>query len=208
MSLSNTLLTVEGIEGVGKSTALQFIKEYLTQKNQSFILTREPGGTLIAEKIRSLLLTLTPEETMQPETELLLLFAARVQHVHNVILPALKTKKWVICDRFLDASFAYQGGGRGIASHHIQQLAEWLLKDLHPIRTILLDAPPELGLMRAKNRGPKDRIESETLSFHERVRAGYLERARQDKKRFRMIDASQSLEQVNQDLKKVMDELF
>lgn len=201
-------LTIEGIEGVGKSTAVKFIQDYLTKTNKNFITTREPGGTLIAEQIRKVLLTPNSDELMLPETELLLMFASRVQHINNIILPALNDGKWVICDRFVDASFAYQGGGRGIDLSHIEMLDKWLVDKVQPRITILLDAPSEIGLTRAKHRGPHDRIEQEKIDFFERARAVYLTRATQDYKRFRVIDATQSFEVVQWELKRVLNELL
>lgn len=200
-------LTIEGTEGVGKSTALKCIQDFLTQAGTDFIVTREPGGTMIAEQIRQILLTPNPTETIIPETELLLMFASRLQHVKHVILPALAAGKWVVSDRFIDASFAYQGGGRGIDLSHIEMLEKWLLQDLKPDLTLLFDAPAHIGLERAKHRGAQDRIEQEKVDFFERVRKGYLQRMEQDKKRFRLIDATQPLEKVQAELKQVMDEL-
>lgn len=197
-------ITIEGIEGVGKSTAVKFIEEHLSRQHKSFVVTREPGGTGVAEQIRKVLLTLNSEEIILPETELLLMFASRAQHIANVITPALNAGKWVVCDRFDDASFAYQGGGRGINLSYIQMLDDWLVKR-HPDITILLDASPEMGLMRAKHRGPQDRIETEKTIFFDRVRAVYLERAKLASKRFRVIDASQSIEAVQQEIKKILD---
>lgn len=199
-------ISIEGIEGVGKSTAVKYIADYLTQLNIPFILTREPGGTKIAEQIRKILLTPSTDEIMQAETELLLMFASRVQHIANIIIPALNAGNWVVCDRFDDASFAYQGGGRLIDLAHIKILDDWLVK-VHPDRTILLDASPETGLMRAKCRGPQDRIEQEKAVFFERVRATYLARAKEDPMRFRVIDASQSLQKVQNEIKNILDAL-
>jgi len=201
-------LTVEGIEGVGKSTAVQFIQTYLTRRHIAFILTREPGGTPIAEQVRTILLTPNAAERMVPETELLLMFASRVQHITQVIKPALKAGKWVVSDRFVDASFAYQGGGRGISMQKIQMLEDWLVQEMRPHCTILLDAPPEVGLSRAKSRGQYDRIEQEKIDFHARVRQAYLQRAEQDKDRFRIIDATQSLEKVQEALGKILNALI
>lgn len=200
-------LTLEGTEGVGKSTALKFIQEYLSKAGKNYIVTREPGGTTIAEQIRQVLLTPNPSEIMKPETELLLMFAARIQHVQQVIQPALAAGQWVVSDRFIDASFAYQGGGRGIDVERIEALEKWLLPHLKPNLTILFDAPAQIGLERAKHRGAQDRIEQEKIDFFERVREGYLQRMQQDKKRFRLIDATQSLENVQVELKKILNEI-
>lgn len=198
-------LTVEGIEGVGKSTAVKFIHDYFINQNKEIVLTREPGGTLIAEHIRKLVLNPVYDEIMLPETELLLMFACRTQHIYHIIRPALQAGKCVISDRFLDATFAYQGGGRGVDLSQIHLLSEWLVNGLLPDLTILLDAPPEIGLMRAKHRGPHDRIEKETLAFHQRVRDGYLQRAQDEPQRFRLIDATQPLHEVQKALKEILD---
>jgi len=201
-------LTIEGIEGVGKTTAVKFIEQWLFDKKIDFVTTREPGGTVIAEQIRQVLLTPNTKEPLQPHAELLLMFAARAQHITQVLEPALKAHQWVISDRFVDASYAYQGGGRGIPIEKISMLDHWIVNGLLPHRTILLDAPPELGLMRAKNRSAQDRIEQEKIDFFERVRAAYLFRAEQEPKRFRVIDATKPLEDVQSQLIHVLSELI
>lgn len=200
-------LTIEGVEGVGKSTAMEYIQDYLRTKKIDFILTREPGGTSLAEEIRQVLLKPNSEEVMLPETELLLMFASRIQHIAHVILPALREGKWVVSDRFVDASFAYQGGGRGIDLARIEYMEKWLVHPLHPDMTLLLDASAEIGLARAKHRGPHDRIEMEKIDFFERVRAVYLARATEDPKRFRIIDATEPLDLVHANIRKMLDEL-
>jgi len=205
MQSKNIFLTLEGIEGVGKSTAMNFIKAYLTDAKKNFIVTREPGGTPIAEQIRQLLLT-PSKEIIIPETELLLMFACRVQHIHSVILPALKAGQWVLSDRFVDASYAYQGGGRKIDFKYIEMLEHWLIQAIQPDVTLLLDAPPEIGLMRAKNRGVHDRIEQEKIDFFERARAAYLERARREPKRFHIIDATLPIKTIELQLKKILNQ--
>jgi dTMP kinase len=206
--LTEKFLTIEGIEGVGKSTAVKFIQQYLTQHNQQFIVTREPGGTVIAEQIRHILLTPNTEERMTIDTELLLMFASRAQHIAHVILPALQAKKWVVSDRFVDATYAYQGGGREMQMAQINQLDQWIVGQVQPRRTILLDAPAAIGLARAKHRGPQDRIEQEKVDFFERVRAVYLERAAKFSHRFIIVDATQSLEQVQAELANILAELI
>ncbi|OGO93582.1 MAG: dTMP kinase [Coxiella sp. RIFCSPHIGHO2_12_FULL_42_15] len=190
-------VSLEGIEGVGKSTALQFLQRYLQQHSISVVFTREPGGTPIAEAIRQVLLG-HYTEPMTSDTELLLMFAGRAQNIAQVILPALQRGQWVLSDRFTDASFAYQGGGRGIATQHIIELARWVQKDLQPDLTFLLDAPVEVGLQRVSGRGAKDRIEAEGIEFFKRVRAAYLGLAEREPERFYVIDATQEVAQVQQ----------
>ena len=207
-ALTNKFITIEGIEGVGKTTAVKVIQDYLIQQQQEFVLTREPGGTMIAEDIRKILLTPNDKEVITPNAELLLMFACRAQHLKNVILPALHAGKWVISDRFVDASYAYQGGGRKIDMAKIEILDQWVVGDIQPHVTILLDASPKIGLTRAKNRGPHDRIEQEKIDFFERVREIYLERAARFPQRFFIVDAAQPLEKVQVELKKKINELF
>lgn len=196
-------ITLEGCEGVGKSTALTFIQRYFTEKNIDFIVTREPGSTPVAEAIREVLLHRN-DESILPITELLLLFASRAQHIAHVIKPALHAGKTVICDRFTDSSFAYQGGGRQMSDAQIQTLSHWVQGDLQPTLTLLFDAPVEIGLARIHERNNQDRIEKEKTEFFERVRAAYLNRAKQFPNRFVMIDATQSLELVQQQIKSAL----
>lgn len=197
MNKEARFISIEGGEGAGKSTAIKTIQNYLQQHGIAHIITREPGGTPLAEKIRSLLLDKS-DEVLLPESELLLFFAGRYQHIQHVIKPALEKGLWVISDRFVEASFAYQGAGRGIAEARIEYLKEWLIKDLSPQHTLLLDAPPALGLDRIKTRGELDRIESEKIDFFNRVRAYYLDLAAKEKERFHIIDTSQSLADVEE----------
>ena len=193
-------ISVEGIEGVGKSTAVKFLVEYLKSKHIDVIATREPGGTPIAEEIRALLLK-HHEELLSDDAELLLMFAGRAQHVAQKIKPALLQGQWVITDRFVDASFAYQGGGRGINIERIATLAKWVLDDFMPTLTLLLDAEVATGFARVSMRGNMtDRFEEEDRSFFDRVRDVYLQRAAQFPQRFRIIQADQPLVAVQQQL--------
>jgi dTMP kinase len=186
-------ITLEGGEGVGKTTNLDFIQDYLTSRGIVVLRTREPGGTSIGERVRDILLN---SYAMDTWTELLLMFAARAQHISEVIRPALVSGKWVLSDRFTDASHAYQGGGRGLDGEIIGRLEAWVQQELQPDLTLLLDAPVELGMARAKNRGETDRFESERLDFFEKVRAAYLARAERFPERIRRVDASGSLAEV------------
>ena len=166
-------ITVEGIEGVGKSTNIDFLSSLIKDRGLAVICTREPGGTPMAERIRQLLLE-HGEEPITDIAELLLFFAARSLHIHNSIKPALQAGQWVVCDRFTDASRAYQGNGRGLDQDTISTLAAWVQEDLQPDLTILLDAPAEIGMDRAGRRGKADRLETEKTEFYARVRDGYL----------------------------------
>jgi dTMP kinase len=192
-------LTLEGAEGVGKSTNIEYITQYLEQRDIEYVLTREPGGTQLAEKIRNLLLAVH-EEPMSELTELLLVFAARAQHLNKVIEPALSKGNWVVCDRFTDATFAYQGAGRGLSVETIGQLQSLVQGELRPDLTLILDLNPEIGLARASNRGELDRFELEQQSFFRHVRQGYLDIAQAEPERCRVIDASKPLTDVKLDL--------
>lgn len=199
-------ITIEGTEGAGKSTALQFIQSYLTKAGKEVVVTREPGGTVVAEEIRKILLHPMNSETIQPETELLLMFAGRAQHISRCILPALQSGKWVISDRYIDASYAYQGGGRGIDFYHIKALDKLVVGNFYPDLTLLLDVPAEIGFARAEKRSPiRDRIEQEKIDFFLRVRSVYLDRAKQDPNRIKIIDASLALPVVQANIGKALD---
>ncbi|OAH96684.1 dTMP kinase [Methylomonas methanica] len=193
-------ITLEGGEGVGKSTNLQFIKQLLEERGIPFVLTREPGGTGIAEKIRGILLE-RQAESLTEQAELLLVFAARAQHIQQVILPALQQGQWVVCDRFTDATYAYQGGGRNMNLQTIAWLENAVQGELRPDLTFVFDAPIEIGMQRAKHRGELDRFETEQLAFFERVRQAYLQRAATDLQRYKIIDASLPLHEVQQQLR-------
>ena len=199
-------ITIDGVEGAGKSTQIDFIRDYLSNKGINVILTREPGGTELGEKIRELLLN--PEtKSMHSETELLLMFAARNEHIHSKIMPALVQGDWVLSDRFTDASYAYQGGGRGLDISRITQLEQWVLQDFTPDMTLLLDVPVELGMSRIESRGKKDRIELEAMDFFDRVREAYINRSKQFPDRIKLIDSSQTVEYTTQQIKAILDSI-
>jgi dTMP kinase len=197
-------ITLEGSEGVGKSTNIAFIRDWFAARSLSLCLTREPGGTPLAESIRGLLLA-PRDEAMAADAELLLVFAARAQHLAQVIRPALDAGGWVLCDRFTDATYAYQGGGRGLDTGTIASLETLVQGSLRPGLTLLLDVPVEIGLARAAQRGEKDRFELEKLEFFERVRVAYLARAQALPQQFRLIDASRSLAEVQEQIAAVLD---
>jgi dTMP kinase len=205
--INNAFISVEGNEGVGKSTVMSYLKRLLEKNKCQFVATREPGGTEIAERIRSLLLE-HHEEKMADDTELLLLFAGRAQHIEKVIRPALANNEWVISDRFTDASFAYQGGARGIELSRIEALANWVQGDLWPSLTLLLDAPVDVAMARVSKRGKKDRIEQEKIEFFEKVRQSYLDLAKKHPERFVLVDASQDQEKVCYDIGQIMNQRF
>ena len=193
--MSGLFITLEGPEGAGKSTNRDYLAMCLRAAGIEVLLTREPGGTPLAERIRELLLA-PSDEAMAADTELLLVFAARAQHLAQVIRPALARGCVVLCDRFTDATYAYQGGGRGLSQQRIAELERFVQGDLRPDLTLLFDLPVEQGLARAAARGRLDRFEQEQRSFFEAVRQTYLQRAALAPQRYRLLDASQSLQQV------------
>lgn len=192
--MKGRFITIEGVEGVGKSTNISYIERFLEARDIEFVSTREPGGTVLAERIRDVLLD-KAESSMDPMTELLLMFAARKQHTEELIKPALERGKWVICDRYTDSSYAYQGGGRGLDSKIISKIEKLTLGNFKPDLTIVLDLPVKKGLARAGNRGELDRFELESEKFFKRVRATFLARAKTHK-RYHVINASRSLSAV------------
>jgi dTMP kinase len=200
-------ITVEGIEGVGKSTNIEFLSALIEQRGFSVLVTREPGGTPMAERIREMLLE-HGDEPLPDIAESLLFFASRSLHVNNTIRPALDAGKWVVCDRFTDASRAYQGYGRGLGVERINLLADWVHGDLQPDLTLLLDAPAEVGKDRAEKRGATDRLDAEEAAFYQRVRDGYLSLAAAEPERFAVVDASRELAQVQAEIRREVDRLF
>ncbi|MCK4864083.1 MAG: dTMP kinase [Gammaproteobacteria bacterium] len=199
-------ITVEGTEGVGKSTNMAFIEEWLIKSGKELIVTREPGGTELGEKLRAVLLD-AKEQSMCDDTELLLMFAARAQHLQEVILPALNAGKWVLCDRFTDSTYAYQGGGRGIKMSSIAELEQWVQGDLRPDMTFVLDLPIDIGLERAGKRSAPDRFELEKHDFFNKVRDTFLARAAVQPDRYSVIDASPSISDVQQSIQVVLEKM-
>jgi dTMP kinase len=205
--VSGLFITLEGPEGAGKSTNREYLAQRLREQGIEVLLTREPGGTPLAERVRELLLA-PSAEPMAADTELLLVFAARAQHLAEVIRPALARGIVVLCDRFTDATYAYQGGGRGLSVERIGQLEQFVQGALRPDLTLLFDLPIEVGLARAEARGRLDRFEQEARSFFQAVRQTYLERAAQAPARYRIVDAGQSLAQVQLALEAILPELL
>lgn len=196
-------VTLEGLDGAGKSTHVLGLVEHLRGRGLDVVCTREPGGTELGETLRHILLT----QAMQLETEALLMFASRCEHLRTVIEPALAAGKWVVCDRFTDATYAYQGGGRQLGTHKVEALEAWLHPDLQPQRTWLFDVPLEVARERLSRSRDLDRFEQEGADFFERTRAAYHERARQQPARFRILDSSRDIEQVRAELISQADEL-
>lgn len=197
-------ITLEGVDGAGKSTQLTWIAEFLSTPGREVIVTREPGGTPVAERLRELLL----DHTMQPETEALLMFAARREHLADVIMPALRRGAWVVCDRFTDATYAYQGGGHGVAAEKLAALENFVHKGFAPDFTLLFDLPIEIARERCRDAGGgADTFEKQWDSFFARVRAAYLDRVRIEPERIRLIDASLSIDAIRTQLRALLSEL-
>jgi dTMP kinase len=205
--VTGLFITLEGPEGAGKSTNREYLAERLREQGIDVVLTREPGGTPLAERIRELLLD-PSDEPMAADTELLLVFAARAQHLQQVIRPALAKGSVVLCDRFTDATYAYQGGGRGLSIERIAQLEQFVQGELRPDLTLIFDLPVEIGLARAAARGRLDRFEQEGRGFFEAVRQAYLQRAKQAPQRYRVLDAGQTLAQVQADIDALLPSLL
>ncbi|MCK7543229.1 dTMP kinase [Marinobacter bryozoorum] len=200
-------ITFEGTEGVGKSTQLETARSALEAAGIEVLVTREPGGTPMAEAIRELLLA-PRQESVNSMTELLLMFAARAQHLHERIVPTLEQGTWVLCDRFTDATYAYQGGGRGVPQQQIAALEQLVQGDLRPDHVILLDAPVEVGMARARSRSAPDRFEREQAAFFQRIRDCYLERARLQPLRYHVVDAAQPLADVSRQVSGLITDLL
>lgn len=198
-------ITIEGIEGVGKSTHLKFVANWLRAHDIKLLVTREPGGTKLADVIRRLLLK-PSKQRVASMAELLLIFAARASHVDEVIRPTLSTGRWVLCDRFTDASYAYQGGGRGLPLQQIAVLERMVTQGLKPDLTLLLDAPVRIGMLRVQQRGQRDRFEREQQAFFERVRRTYLQRARLEPRRVRIVRADTHLDAVREQILNVLEQ--
>jgi len=193
-------ITFEGVDGAGKSTHIAWFAEVLRQRGHDVVVTREPGGTPLGEQLREILLN----QPMNIGTEALLMFAARLEHIEQVIRPGLRAGKWVISDRFSDASFAYQGGGRGLSWEKLSQLEQWVHPDLQPDLTLFFDIPVEIARQRLANNASLDRFEQEQAEFFERVSAGYHKRVQEHPQRYAVIDASQSVDKVKHKLEEII----
>ena len=196
-------ITFEGVEGVGKSTQIQLCEKYLKTKNISCLVTREPGGTELGERVREILLN-NDGTDIDIMAELLLMFSARAQHLKEVIYPALKTNRWVLCDRFTDASYAYQGGGRGVSFAKIRRIESVVQDEFKPDLTVLLSGDIKTGMRRVSKRGEKDRFELEKIEFFERVRDSYLSIAKANSDRFAIVDADQTIDKVAKSIQEAM----
>lgn len=198
-------ITLEGGEGAGKSTQARLIADWLRTRGRTVVLTREPGGSPVAEKIREVVLS-DAAGGLSAETETLLMFTARAAHLEQTVLPALKAGQDVVCDRFVDSSYAYQGAGKGVSKKLLADLERMVVGRLRPSLTLVLDLPPELGLQRARRRGEQNRFEAETLAFMRRVRRCFLQRAKADARRYAVIDAAQPLEAVSAQILGVLEQ--
>lgn len=204
--MKGKFISIEGGEGAGKSTALSSVRKWLDEQSIEYIVTREPGGTPMAEEIRKVVLK-PRDESVSPKAELLLVFAARLQHLEQLIKPALDAGTWVISDRFLDSSYVYQGVARGLDESLIDNLVEQFLSDSLPDLTILLDVPVEVGVRRVVERGDLNRLDCESISFYDSVREGFLQRARTDKERIKVVDASCSISEVEGEIIDILEAL-
>lgn len=197
-------ISLEGVDGAGKSTHLQYVAQFWRDRGRRVVVTREPGGTDLGERLRDLLLH---RGAMHPDTEALLMFGARREHLEQVIGPALARGDWVISDRFTDASYAYQCGGRGIAEEHLRQLEDWVLQGFKPDLTLLFDVPLEVAALRRGQVRDSDRFEKEERDFFQRVRDAYLTRARQEPARVKVINADRPIATIRQDLARLLEAL-
>ncbi|MDC0127888.1 dTMP kinase [Methylophilaceae bacterium] len=197
-------LTLEGVDGAGKSTCIKFIKKYFLGKNFNYVFTREPGGTLLGEKLREILL----HDKMEPETETLLMFSARNEHIHQIIKPNLKAGLIVVSDRFTDATFAYQSGGKYVQKEKINILKNWVHEDLKPDLTLLFDLPVDVSLSRLNSDGNLDKFEKEAADFHTRIRESYLTLAKSEPKRFEIINSNQNINIIEKEVYLALDKLF
>ncbi|HYP68073.1 MAG TPA: dTMP kinase [Thiobacillaceae bacterium] len=202
--MAGKFISLEGVDGAGKSTHLEQVARFLRGKGRQVVLTREPGGTELGERLRDLLLH---RGAMHPDTEALLMFAARLEHVEQVIKPALARGDWVISDRFTDASYAYQCGGRGIPEQRLKELEDWVLQGFRPALTLLFDVPPEVAALRRGQAREADRFEQEAHDFFQRVRDAYLVRARREPERIKVINADQPISTVRRDLAQILEGL-
>lgn len=200
--MAGKFITLEGLDGAGKTTHLEYLRRALEAHKVELVVTREPGGTPLGEKLREVLLD--PAQHLAPETETLLMFAARMEHLNKVIRPALERGRWVLCDRFTDASFAYQGGGSGVAWKKIETLEDWVQEGLQPDLTLYFDVDPETARSRTSAIKSPDRFEQEREAFHERVRGAYLRRALEAPGRIRVIDAGRPIGTIEQDLEVIV----
>jgi dTMP kinase len=198
-------ITLEGMDGAGKTTHLEWLRGRLEAQGITLTVTREPGGTALGEALRGMLLD--NHEPRQPETEALLMFAARSEHIARVIAPALAAGRWVLCDRFTDATYAYQAGGSGMAWSRVAELERWVQGELQPDLTLYFDLAPEVGRARARQAREPDRFEREQQAFYERVRAAYLRRAQEHPRRIRIIDAARAIPEIQVELEEIVSSI-